>query len=56
MDTLIFYPERMALYLGMGDIQHLLKRPRNSLMKNRQKNWKKRSGGTSLILPISNNN
>ena len=57
MDTLdVFYPERMAQrILGMVTLQHLLKKPRNSLTKNRQKNSKKRSAGISLILPISNN-
>jgi signal recognition particle subunit SRP54 len=43
----------LNVFWGWVTSQHLLKKPRNSLMKNRQKNLKRRSAGTSLILPIS---
>ncbi len=54
METLdVFYPERMAQrILGMGDITTLVEKAQASLMKSRRRNWRKKSGKTSLILKI----
>jgi signal recognition particle subunit SRP54 len=57
MDTLdVFYPERMAQrILGMGDITTLVEKAQEQFDEEQAKNWKKRSAGISLTLPISNN-